>query len=379
MKCPWERAVWVGLLALSFVACAACGGGDDNGPPPTVTKYYAYVANYGTNTVSGYSIDATTGAWTAVPGSPFATNARSTPISVAADPTGKYAYLVGLMNQNSGYVSAYTIDPASGRLTAIAGSPFLVGNCWCIAFDPEGRFVYLAEYPSQVRAFDIRLSQGALTSEISVFGIGGEGSNFSIIADASGLNRLYVANTEIGVYGYNIDATTGALTLIPGSPFPGASYPSALAMDLQSKFLYAATLSKNVAAFSVNKASGQLTAITGSPFPAGTYPWSVAVDPTGKFAYVANQDSDEVIAYTINASTGALTYVSSYFSLGSSPWSVAVEPTGKFAYVADFGADAVSAYSINSTTGALTQTSGSPFSLGAGSAPAAIAIVKITQ
>ena len=315
-----------------------------------------------------------------MPGSPFATNAPTTPIFVAVDPTGKYAYAAALPPPgiNGGHVSAYTIDPASGRLTAITGSPFLVGQCWCIAFDPEGRFVYIAEGLSQVRAFDIRLSQGALTSQISVDSFGGEPLNASIIADASGLNRLYVANTTIGVYGYNIDATTGALTLIPGSPFPGPPLSWALAMDLQGKFLYAAA-GNYVAAFSVNKASGQLTETAGSPFPAGTYAHSVAIDPKGKFAYVANNDSDDVIAYTINASTGALTYVASYFRSGSNPRSVAVEPTGKFAYVANYGSSDVSAYSINPTTGALTQISGSPFSPGAGTHPMAIAIVKIAQ
>lgn len=382
MKNSWARALGLGLVVVFFAACSAGGDGDDN-PPPTIYKYYAYVANYGTNTVSGYSINTTTGAWTAVPGSPFATNAPILPLFVAVDPTGKYAYVPGIgSDADHCYVAAYSIEAASGRLTEISGSPFHEGQCWSIAFDPEGRFVYLAETPSQVRAFDIRSSQGALTAQISVYSFGGEGFNLSIIADASGRNRLYVANTEIGVYGYDMTASTGELTLIQGSPFPGAFSPAGLAMDPQSKFLYATNmegLDGSVSAFSVNTASGQLTAITGSPFPAGDKAWSVAVDPSGRFAYVAGKDSDEVIAYAINPSTGALTFVGSSFSLGTQPYFVAIEPTGKFAYVADHGSDAVSAYAINQSTGALTQLSGSPFSLGAGTQPIGIAILKIAQ
>ena len=40
------------------------------------------------------------------------------------DSTGKFAYVVNNVDNN---VSAYTIDPTTGALTAIAGSPFATG------------------------------------------------------------------------------------------------------------------------------------------------------------------------------------------------------------------------------------------------------------
>jgi DNA-binding beta-propeller fold protein YncE len=94
--------------------------------------------------------------------------------------------------------------------------------------------------------------------------------------------------------------------------------------------------SNDVSGYTINATTGALTAIVGSPFPAGSAPFSVAVDPTGKFAYVANADfnSNNVSGYTINATTGALTAIAgSPFPAGSFPVSVAVDPTGKFAYV----------------------------------------------
>ena len=51
-------------------------------------QYFAYVANNGDNTVSGYSINPTTGALTAIPGSPFPSG--SGPNSVAVSPTGQF-------------------------------------------------------------------------------------------------------------------------------------------------------------------------------------------------------------------------------------------------------------------------------------------------
>lgn len=382
MKSMKAWAVGFGVLAVLCAACSTGGDGDDN-PPPTVYKYYAYAVNHSSG-VFAFSVNPTTGTWTSVPDSPFPTAPWSW--SVAVEPTGKYAFVIGNYTWVSPVVhrvAAYTIDPASGRLTGINGSPFVLGTgmSWGIDFDSTGRFAYVAESPSQVRAFDILLGQGALTVGIpgSPYGFGGQGENTAIKADRSGLNLLYVANSAIGVYGYKINSATGELTLIQGSPFPGTSHPLSLAMDPQSKFLYAANLNGGVSAFSVNTASGQLTAITGSPFAAGGEPCSVAVDPAGKFLYVANRASDEVMAYTINAATGALALVGSSFSLGTNPCFVAVEPTGKYAYVANQLTNSVSAYAINPATGALTQISGSPFPFPDSSGPYAIAIVKIAQ
>src|SRR5437899_664637 len=100
---------------------------------------------------------------------------------------------------------------------------------------------------------------------------------------------VYVANYyENGSYGtsvsgYMIDATTGALTAIPGSPFPGVLGPLSVAVDPTSKFAYVANASNNVSGYTINATTGALTAIPGSPFPAESGPSSVAVDPTGKF------------------------------------------------------------------------------------------------
>jgi 6-phosphogluconolactonase len=90
---------------------------------------FAYVANAGDNTVSGYTINSATGALTAIAGSPFASGG-SGPLSVAVDPSGKFAYVVnGSVTDFAGVnVSGYTINSTTGALTAIAGSPFAAGS-----------------------------------------------------------------------------------------------------------------------------------------------------------------------------------------------------------------------------------------------------------
>ena len=88
-----------------------------------VHAQFAYVANEGSNNVSAYTIDPSTGALTTIAGSPFP--AARFPASVAVDPSGKFAYVA---EEDSNNVSAYTIDPSTGALSANAGSPFPAGS-----------------------------------------------------------------------------------------------------------------------------------------------------------------------------------------------------------------------------------------------------------
>jgi DNA-binding beta-propeller fold protein YncE len=127
MKDYWGRGLGLGLLAVFFAACSS-GGNGNNTPPPTVYNYYAYLVNSDWNTISGYTINTTTGALTAVTGSPFA--AGSVPSSVAVDPSGKFAYVTN----GDDTISGYTINSSTGALTAMSGSPFAAGNgAWGIA------------------------------------------------------------------------------------------------------------------------------------------------------------------------------------------------------------------------------------------------------
>ncbi len=116
------------VATLAIAACNA--GGSPNvpekvGQPPlersagAAVAQFAYVANYGSNNVSAYTINASTGALTQVTGSPFGAGTQA--YDVAIDPNGKFVYVT---NYGSNNVSAYTVNATSGALTQVAGSPF---------------------------------------------------------------------------------------------------------------------------------------------------------------------------------------------------------------------------------------------------------------
>jgi len=96
-------------------------------------------------------------------------------------------------------------------------------------------------------------------------------------------------------------------------------------VDPTGKFAYVANqVSNSISAYTINAATGALTAVSGSPFPAGSAPWSLT-DPSGKFAYVANASSGSISVYAVDGSSGVLTAVSgSPFAAGSLPYAVAV-------------------------------------------------------
>ena len=104
---------------------------------------YAYVANEGDGTVSQYTIGTlsslTPGALTAM--STPTVLAGTNPASVTVSNSGQYAYVA---NYGSNTVSQYTIG-TGGALTAMATATVAAGtNPYSVTVDPSGRYVYVA-------------------------------------------------------------------------------------------------------------------------------------------------------------------------------------------------------------------------------------------
>jgi 6-phosphogluconolactonase (cycloisomerase 2 family) len=399
---------------------------------------FLYVLNEGNfiesaaGSVSAFTIDGGTGALTPVTGSPFTTGVGAA--SMAIDPTGRFAYVGNFGDQQGenlpGDVSAYTIDPTSGALNGIAGSPFLRSSgAYGVAVAPSGRFGYVLGETStnEITAFSINSTTGVPTQVAgSPFTLGETANLHSIVITPSGKFIYVVGDNPTGtIAALSIDAATGAVTPVTGSPFATGDNPEfatiapngtllyvtnngsgevwtysiaddgtlallnraraqqggeqvalgggSASVTYTPKFAYVAnqgssTVASSISAYTINAQNGKLSVVSGSPFPdgaAGTFALanSVAVDPSGRFAYVAN-GAGSVAEYTIDPSSGALAAIpGSPLTVGSTPTAVAVDPSGRFVYVTNGGSDGpfVSAYAINTSTGALTPISGSPF------------------
>jgi len=77
-------------------------------------------------------------------------------------------------------------------------------------------------------------------------------------------------------FAYTIDATSGALTPVAGSPFEGSSNPDGV-VDGTGKFVYISDYGSNVFGFTIDATSGALRPVAGSPFATGEGPKDVVV------------------------------------------------------------------------------------------------------
>jgi 6-phosphogluconolactonase (cycloisomerase 2 family) len=204
--------------------------------------------------------------------------------------------------------------------------------------------------------------------------------SFSFLATPLWAQFAYVTENN-DVRGYSINRETGALTPVPGSPFPTGSIPDQVAVDQAARFVYVtnALFRDNLSGFSIDPKTGTLTAVPDSPFPTGSAPQPVAVDQTGQFVYVGNLGDNNVSGYRIDRQTGSLKRIlGSPFATGVSPAfpgggvfpeSIAVDQTAQFVYVAvgiSGGGGTVVGYRVDRDTGALTPVPGSPFKTGDG-------------
>jgi 6-phosphogluconolactonase len=264
-------------------------------------------------------------------------------------------------------ISAFSVN-SDGSLSPLLGTPFPAGNGpVSVVTHPTADFLYVSNQGSgELIAFVI---VPELTSSSSV-SIGNAPLFGTITSDGARFYQTVSALAQIAAF--TVSATDGSLTPISGSPFPTGFFPRTIAVDPAGKFLYATIsasfmgTSTDVYAYAIDATSGALTAVPGSPFPAGENPVSAAVDVSGRFLFVANNantaNGNSVSAFSIDPNTGVLTAVAgSPFAASPFPLFVAVDPSGQYVYVGLDSSPGIAAFVINQTAGGLAPMAGAPF------------------
>ena len=307
---------------------------------------FSYVANAGDNTVSAYTVDATSGALAAV-GTPVATGTSPHAIVVTQD--RQYVFVD---NEGSNDISAFGVNFASGALTAVPGSPFAAGT------DPKalalyrlldfGTYLYVANAGSDtVSAFAVDTSTGSLTPLSPATFATGKGPS-SIAVDLTG-PFMYVANNggSNDVSAFSVDPKSGILTPVAGSPFPAGANPLSLALGAGGKFLYTANpdaTNPSISGFSIDPTSGALAPLSGSPFPLPVSHY-IAADQTGAYLYVTAGSG--VVGYRIDGTTGMLTPLPGFpVVTGTDAYSVTLNLFNQFLYVANDGSADISGFRV---------------------------------
>lgn len=357
----------------------------------TAQDNFVYTNNdeTGPNTVSVFAVG-DDGVLTQVPGSPFLTGGRGGPgiqgrlfATNRIRVTGKFLYASNA-DPSSNNVSGFSIDPETGSLTPVPGSPFPTGGDgnWGISLapTPNGQFLYAGNHG---------------TSDITVFSIGPEGELTTVgnrVPAGDGVNGMKVSPdgrwlavvlTYEGPHGsvaiFSIESKTGELTAVEGSPFPArdpeGADGNAAGVDINCAsdrvfvgegtcFLGGCTTIVDV--LSIDPDTRVLTPIEGSPFMPGVG-WNSNVpllSPDDSLLFVSNTFGHSVTVFTVEQD-GSLTLLSgSPFDTGKGGANgMAADPDGRFLYFTSGvqGPDsAVGVFTVDSG-GALTLVPGSPF------------------
>jgi len=344
---------------------------------------FLYVVNSGSDNVSAYSIDGSSGTLTPVAGSPFAGTGPS-PRTAALHPNGRFLYVPGFTSTlTSGSIAGFNIDASTGALTSIPGLPLTFpGAASRISFHPNGNFLYFhiqTGVDAGIHAYAIDATTGALSlvpgSPIPLQLNGG-------VLDATG-DFYYSASIAppTSVRAYSVNSTTGALTQV--HQLAVTQTPSSFAIDPSGKFLYVSLtslLSANyIAGYSLNTTTGLGAEIAGSPLIASQNPTSLLFGPQGRL-YAANSGTSgsppvngpgSISVFTPNSTSGALVNLagSPYSSGGNRIDLVTFDPTGRFLSATNIAPGRIALFTIHSTDGELTPVLGSPFSPSTGINP----------
>jgi 6-phosphogluconolactonase len=340
-----------GCGSSASVLCTAGSGGSCSSPE----VLYGFAATTLLNLSVTTTIDPSTGAFGTLASGPtpfFANGA-----AVASNAQFLYisnSFIDGQPN-NGSQIFGYSISPVDGTLTLLAGSPFFLfpppASIQGLAITPNGQFLYGADFTGFIYAFNIESGTGVPTLiPGSPFA---SGPNAQLVVDPAG-KFLYASNDNDptdSILAFTIEPS-GELTPVPNSPFaipgPGGGTSEPYGIVDTGGFVYTALLDQ-VAAFSVDSSTGALTSVPGSPFPAGN--GATVLASVNNFLYVVNAGDGTISGYSIDPSSGALTPLPDS-PFGSGGGTLTTDPSGKYLYLGTF--KGIQGYDIDSATGALT-------------------------
>ena len=342
------------------------------------TNNHSGVFASGINTVSAFTVGED-GVFREIPNSPFETAGRALHSSTPNGDiivVGNHLYVgnggavnaVGTVISPS--VSGFSINPSTGNLTPVPGSPFSLGGVTLIEMTfgatADGRFFYLANLRDRtISAFSIGGEGSLVAIPGASYSVGTQISNMRVSQDG----RFLAASVHPGVNMYRI-GSDGGLTLVSGSPFfhsPSYGF-SSLDINCDGTRMFGVKPDGlgTIEVYSISP-TGTLAYLASAPsvqrFGANTT--YGLVSPNGQYLFVSDFSVNRCIASFAVASTGSLSIVpGSPFSIGTSgvtiesvPGGLATNNTGTILY-SSLRRNIIGAYAI-STSGALSPLPGS--------------------
>jgi 6-phosphogluconolactonase len=345
---------------------------------PQKGKYLFYVGTYtqegsSSKGIYAYRYDASTQEVTSLGLAAETTN----PSWVALHPNGRFLYAVNEVQTyngpNSGGVSAFSIDRATGKLTFLNEVASRGADPCYITVDQSGKYVLVANYTGgSIAAFPIS-DDGKLGNSSAFVQHTGHGLNpkrqeaahahsidlspderFAFVDDL-GLDELLV---------YKFNKSKGSLK--PNNPpfakLDAGAGPRHFALHPSGQFAYVVSeLASTVTAFSIDLKTGTLhrsQSISTLPddFKGENDDAEIRMHPSGKFLYASNRGHDSIAVFAIDSSKGTLTPIEHTSTGGKTPRSFEIDPPGTLLFAENQQSNNIVIFRIDEKTGKLTPT-----------------------
>lgn len=368
-----------GLAAL--IVCATTTFAQDPQPAPGAVagrKTRVYVGTYtGAKSKGIYScqLDLATGSLTP----PELAAETASPSFLAIHPNHRFLYAVGesssFSGKKSGAVSAFSIQPGTGRLTLLNQQPSGGGGPCHLVVDRTGQAVLVANYGGgSVAALPVQKDGrlGEATAFIQhqgssvntqrqedphAHGIYVDAANrFAFVPDL-GLDRVMI---------YRFEADKGSLkpNEPASAPVKAGAGPRHFAFHPENRFAYVINeMQCTVTAFNYDPSRGELKefqTVSTLPDQQAVLPnfstAEVEVHPSGKFLYGSNRGHDSIVVYSIDGTTGKLALVEHQSTRGKTPRNFGIDPTGTFLLAANQDSDTIVVFRVDPVTGRLRAT-----------------------
>lgn len=259
---------------------------------PSGKYVYVITSDSSASFVYAFSVSSN-GSLKPVPGSPFSTVDWAE--AITTDPQGKYLYVANSPNtpQNT-YVDAFSISASDGALTPVPGTPFLESTVtcgagsWDMAVHPSGNFLVVPDGCAGLAIFRIERNTGTLAAiEGSPFPPGepGPGIEGSVAMDP--LGQYFWVSTQYCHSGCTQTTDTWKINAKSGIPTYLESGGSGCGLLTRAapngKFVYVigdtqgngctGSTTPGIWGMAVNRANGSLKNIPGSPWKSPNSDW----------------------------------------------------------------------------------------------------------
>ena len=278
--------------------------------------------------------------------------------------------------RESGAVSAYAIEPETGRLKLLNCRASLGPTPCHLAVDSTGNCLLVANYAAgSVVCFPI-LPDGSLDEASSFFQHHGSSLHqtrqtgphaHGITLDPTG---CFVFVPDLGmdkVVAYRLDSENALLS--PYEPLSAditrGAGPRHIVFSQNARFAYVINeLSSTLSVFRYDTCRDKLEpygeiSILPAEYDGKTTAAEICLHPSGRFLYCSNRGRDSIAVFQINAESGMPTARGHQSTLGKCPRHFCITPGGEYLLASNQVSDNISVFRIDTASGKLAPLSSS--------------------